>query len=178
MFAILAAGLVAASASAQVISVDEESISVDGQAINLPALEESVKLVFGVSPVAHLELADEYSNRVFHWLNIGVAAFSNPRNQHVHALEFLFSKPPYWQGVSFCGRISVAGHELPPDGPVAALEKFGFRDTGGWWEWRTGCTYVIVQSENGESISEVEIGVEEDRAVFPPLLPRATPACR
>ena len=134
--------------------------------------------MFGSAPVAHLELADEYSNRVFHWLNIGVVAFSNPRNLRVHAIEFLFAKPPYWKGVEFCGRIIVAGSEIAVSTPVSALESFGFQEEQGTWKWRSGCSYVLAETDGADSITAIAIGVEQEKSVLPALLQRAAKPCK
>lgn len=156
---------VASPVAAQVVSVDSSGIVVDGKPLPLPATEDAVMRAFGPEPVAYLKLADEYSNRVFHWLNIGVVAFSNPRNLRVHSLEFLMTKPMYWKGVEFCGRIIVNKHEITAATPVSALGSMGFSHSEPNWLWKAGGYSVLVTTFDGLSIDSIEIDVEEGRSV-------------
>jgi hypothetical protein len=163
--------LPAGSVSAQTIAVSGERVIFDSREIQLPQNEETFKSALGGSPILHDELADEYSNRVLWWLNLGIVAFSNPRNLKVHAVELLVSKPAYWRGLPFQGSLKVEGTEIVLQSlDVSQLSKLGFCERNGSWEWRSGCMYVLVLTDGGRAIASIEVGHDEDDSVLPPLL--------
>lgn len=175
---LFAALSLASTAAGQTVPVHDDGVFFDDKRLKLPVAEGEFEKVVGGAPERHQELADEYSNRVFHWLNLGIVAFSNPNTRRVHAIEFLFAKPPYWGGVVFRGTLVVNGHEITPEMPVASLKDVGFRNSRAGWRWEQGCMYVLVDSFDGEAISSVEIGREETNAVVPSRLKRpATAPC-
>jgi len=149
-------------ALSQTIAITETSVTVDGHEIQLPQSEAAFEAAIGGVPVRNEELANEHSDRVVSWPNLGLVAFSNPRNRKVHAVELLVSRPPYWNDVLFGGTLSVSGHVITPTTPASDLARFGFSDAGWAWEWRRGCLYVLAIT-NGETIRSIEIGRDQDK---------------
>ena len=130
--------------AAQTIVVSDGTLLFDGHRVRLPAAEQEFEAAVGGVPVRHERLADEYSNRVLDWLELGVIAFSNPRTQKIHDLDLLMAPQPYWRGLLFCGTVEISGNRITADTTAAALKTYGFAvNEEGWYGWRHGCTFVL-----------------------------------
>jgi hypothetical protein len=159
--------------AAQTIHVSDEAILFDSHRVRLPAAEQEFEAAVGGVPVRHEQLADEYSNRVLDWLELGMIAFSNPRTRKVHALDFLLAPQPYWRGLLFCGTIEISGNRITSDTTPTTLKTYGFVvNEEGWYEWRQGCTFVVAEVIS-ERITSIEIGRQQANSVLPPSLRRA-----
>lgn len=116
-----------AQSFAQTVEARGAQITFNGTAFALPASEEEVLSAIGGVPEVHEPAGDEYSNRVFHWLELGIVAYANPASRQVHAFEILFDKPGYWKGLTFQGAIVIGRNSINTETSVRALRSFGIR---------------------------------------------------
>lgn len=164
--AFLAAALfcLASPLAAQTITVTEEALHFDERRIDFPMEEKSFIAVVGGAPKVFEPRGDRHSRRVFHWLELGMVAFSNPETNRVYAIELLCVREPYWKGLLSTAVVTIDGRPVSCETTVAELPAAGFKEKSASWRWSAANRYVLASSHDGARISMIEIGLRETQA--------------